>query len=244
LKLLDDVSVLKPTCFISVPRLFNRIYDRVLAGVKAKGGIAAFLFNTAYSQKKSALRKGTQTHFLWDALVFANVRAKLGGRVRFLFTGSAPISSDVMDFLKICFSCDVYEGYGQTETSAGISITYSGDCTSGHIGAPVACGEIKLVDVPSMNYTSKDKPNPRGEICVRGNQVFKGYYKEPEKTQEAFYEGGWLRTGDVGSIDSLGRLVIIDRVKQIFKLAQGECTRLTCLRSFYDVERVTNFGLH
>ncbi|KAI9189246.1 medium-chain fatty acid-CoA ligase faa2 [Blastocladiella emersonii ATCC 22665] len=222
LKLLDDVCVLRPTCFISVPRLFNRIYDKVLAGVKQKGGVAEYLFNTAYAQKKAALKRNTVTHYLWDKLVFANVRAKLGGRVRFLFTGSAPISPDVMDFLKICFSCDVLEGYGQTETAAGISITFAGDYSSGHIGVPMACGEVKLLDVPSMNYTSKDEPCPRGEILIRGNQVFQGYYKEPKKTAETLTADGWCRTGDVGMWDEMGRLVIIDRVKNIFKLAQGE----------------------
>ncbi|ORZ36869.1 hypothetical protein BCR44DRAFT_49634 [Catenaria anguillulae PL171] len=222
LKLLDDVAELKPTFFVSVPRLFNRIYDKVWAGVKAKGGVAEFLFKTAFAQKKSGVKRGTLNHMLWDKLVFANVRAKLGGRVRFLFTGSAPISADVMEFLRICFSCDVLEGYGQTESSAGISITFAGDYAGGNIGVPIPCGIVKLVDVPSMNYTSADTPYPRGEICIKGNQVFKGYYKEPEKTKEALDADGWLHTGDVGMWDEYGRLVIVDRVKNIFKLAQGE----------------------
>ncbi|KAI9217205.1 hypothetical protein BC828DRAFT_391771 [Blastocladiella britannica] len=222
LKLLDDVAVLRPTLFVSVPRLFNRIYDKVVAGVKAKGGIAAYLFNTGFAQKQAGLKRGTVTHYMWDRLVFANVRARLGGRVRFLFTGSAPISADVMEFLKVCFACDVFEGYGQTESSAGMAVTFSGDYSSGHTGVPISCCEIKLRDVPGMNYTSADLPCPRGEILVRGAQVFKGYFKEPEKTREALTEDGWLSSGDVGKWDEMGRLVIIDRVKNIFKLAQGE----------------------
>ena len=78
----------------------------------------------------------------------------------------------------------VYEGFGQTETNAGLSITQKDDTQSGHVGVPVPCCEVKLVDVPSMNYTSKDKPEPRGEICIRGYQLFTEYYKEPEKTKE------------------------------------------------------------
>ncbi|KAJ3024216.1 Long chain acyl-CoA synthetase 7 peroxisomal [Thoreauomyces humboldtii] len=221
-KLLDDVAELKPTIFASVPRLFNRIYDKVMQGVKAKGGLAAMLFNKAYAAKKAALPSGVYTHMLWDALVFSKVRARLGGRVRLMLTGAAPISGDVMDFLRICFSAAVQEGYGSTETSAGAAVSDLRDTATGHIGAPCSSGEIKLIDVPAMGYTSKDQPYPRGEICVRGKNVFKGYYKNPEKTAEVLTEDGWCRSGDIGMWGPGGRLQIIDRVKNIFKLAQGE----------------------
>ncbi|KAG0273937.1 hypothetical protein BGZ95_010262 [Linnemannia exigua] len=188
LKLLDDVAILQPTIFVSVPRLFNRIYDKVLAGVKAKGGLAAYLFNRAYTAKKNNLRRGILEHALWDRLVFGSIRARLGGKVRHIVSGSAPISPDVIDFLRICFSADVYEGYGQTEQAAGLSMSYRGDLTPGQVGPPQLCVEVKLRDIPSMNYTSKDQPFPR----------------------------------DVGQWDERGRLVVIDRVKNIFKLAQGE----------------------
>ncbi|KAF9394054.1 hypothetical protein CPC16_000299 [Podila verticillata] len=222
LKLLDDVGVLQPTIFVSVPRLFNRIYDKVLAGVKAKGGIAAFLFNRAYASKKANLLRGTVEHPLWDKLVFGAIRARLGGKVKHIVSGSAPISPDVMDFLRICFSADVYEGYGQTEQAAGLTISYRGDLTSGQVGPPQLCVEVKLKDIPAMNYTSQDKPFPRGEIMLRGHSVFKGYYKAPKQTAETLDEDGWASTGDVGQWDALGRMVVIDRVKNIFKLAQGE----------------------
>lgn len=193
LKLLDDVAVLHPTIFASVPRLFNRIYDKVLAGVKAKGGIAAFLFNRAYNSKKANLRKGVLEHPLWDKLVFGAIRARLGGKVKHIVSGSAPISPDVMDFLRICFSADVYEGYGQTEQAAGLSMSYRGDLTPGQVGPPQLCTEVKLKDIPSMNYSSADKPFPRGEIMLRGNSVFKGYYKAPKQTEETLDADGWSR---------------------------------------------------
>lgn len=193
LKLLDDVAILQPTIFVSVPRLFNRIYDKVLAGVKAKGGLAAYLFNRAYAAKRDNLRRGILEHALWDRLVFGSIRARLGGKVKHIVSGSAPISPDVIDFLRICFSADVYEGYGQTEQAAGLSMSYRGDLTPGQVGPPQLCVEVKLRDIPAMNYTSKDQPFPRGEIMLRGHSVFKGYYKSPKQTEETLDSEGWAR---------------------------------------------------
>ncbi|KAI7879036.1 acetyl-CoA synthetase-like protein [Lichtheimia hyalospora FSU 10163] len=221
LKLLDDIAVLRPTVFCSVPRLFNKIYDKVLSGVKAKGGASSFLFNTAFNQKKANLHK-TVHHWLWDKVVFAQIRAKLGGRIRFILSGSAPVSPDVMDFMRICFSARVFEGYGQTENFCGGCLTVQDDNTSGVVGVPFPCTEIKLIDVPDMEYLSTDKPYPRGEICMRGHSVMREYYQVPDKTAETIDSDGWLRTGDIGLFDSAGRLQIIDRRKNIFKLSQGE----------------------
>lgn len=110
------------------------------------------------------------------------IRARLGGNVRAMITGAAPISATVVEFLQVCFSAPVIQGYGQTENSASASISILGDPEIGHIGCPLPSVMIKLRDVPEMNYTTKDKPYPRGEICVKGAPVFKGYYKAPEKT--------------------------------------------------------------
>lgn len=125
LKLLDDVAELKPTVFASVPRLYNRIYDKVMAGVNSSSFVKAFLFKTAFATKKANLAQGSVQHFLWDWLVFSKVKAKLGGRVKMMMSGAAPISADVVDFLRICFSSTVQEGYGQTETSAGMTLVRS-----------------------------------------------------------------------------------------------------------------------
>ncbi|KAH6560181.1 hypothetical protein BASA60_000380 [Batrachochytrium salamandrivorans] len=222
LKLLDDVAELRPTLFVSVPRLYNRIFDKVFASIKKAGGISARVFNHAYATKKKNLKLGQTTHMIWDPLVFAKIRAKLGGRVRWMLSGAAPISPDVVDFMRICFMCEFTEGYGQTETTGGASCTLGEDISSGHIGVPMPHCEIKLVDVPDLNYSSEDKPSPRGEICIRGSCVFRGYYKAPEKTAEVLDADGWCHTGDIGMWDTQGRLRIIDRVKHIFKLSQGE----------------------
>ena len=131
------------------------------------------MFYKAYNTKLEAMRtKNTNIHGFWDSIVFANVAASLGGRVRAMITGSAPLSSTVMEFMRICFSCHVLEGYGQTETSAASHITIPGDMSMGHVGVPLPCIEVKLDDVPEMGYMTTDEGGPRGEICFRGPNVF------------------------------------------------------------------------
>lgn len=222
LKLLDDMAVLRPTIFCSVPRLYNRIYAGIINSVKSSGGLKERLFNAAFNAKKQALLKGKNSSPMWDRLVFNKIKAKVGGRVRYMTSGASPLSPDVMDFLRVCFGCSVLEGYGMTESSCVITCMLDKDNLSGHVGPPNPACEVKLVDVPEMNYTSDDQPYPRGEVCVRGPIVFKGYYKDDVQTREVIDEEGWLHTGDIGLWSSGGRLKIIDRKKNIFKLAQGE----------------------
>ncbi|XP_076923915.1 long chain acyl-CoA synthetase 6, peroxisomal-like [Bidens hawaiensis] len=222
LKLLDDMALLRPTVFCSVPRLYNRVYDGIVNAVKSSGGLKEKLFNAAYNAKRQALLKGKSPSPMWDRLVFNKIKAKLGGRVRFMVSGASPLSPDVMDFLRVCFSCPVLEGYGMTESSCVITFMNEDDPTSGHVGSPNPSCEVKLVDVPEMNYTSDDQPYPRGEICVRGPIVFQGYFKDEVQTREVIDDEGWLHTGDIGLWSPGGRLKIIDRKKNIFKLAQGE----------------------
>jgi len=180
------------------------------------------LFEYALSTKKEGLKSGQVSHMVYDSVVFAKVRERLGGRVRLMVTGSAPISGDVMDFLRCAFSCPIVEGYGQTETAAALTCTLVDSYLSGDVGVPLPSGEIKLVDVPDLGYTAKDKEGPRGEVCARGPLCCDGYFKNEEKTKELFDENGWLHTGDIGLILPNGCLRIIDRKKNLFKLAQGE----------------------
>lgn len=233
-KIVDDAVALKPTLFITVPRLLNKLYDKILSGIQEKSWIERKMFAVAYNAKLQNLRNsGSFTHWFWDRLVFKKIRMRLGGEVGAMITGSAPCSSKVLEFVRICFSCEVYEGYGQTETCAASTLTVRGDWSSGQIGVPTPSVEVKLVSIPDMGYisrpsspiegsTGEGKPNSRGEICIRGPSCFIGYYKAPEQTKDALDEDGWVHTGDVGEWDDRGRLVIIDRKKNIFKLAQGE----------------------
>ncbi|KAJ3347641.1 Long chain acyl-CoA synthetase 7 peroxisomal [Entophlyctis luteolus] len=224
-KLFDDIRELSPTIFPGVPRLYNRMYDKLCASLEARMTNIWFarLFSTAYEAKLSNLRTiGCVAHSFWDYVVFSGIRKKLGGHVRFMLTGAAPISEHVADFFRICFSCRVYEGYGLTETCSSLSVMDISDCAPDQVGSPVPGCQVKLVDVAEMNYFSTDKPCPRGEVCVRGPQLFVGYYKNPEETAKAMDADHWFHTGDIGCWDQSGRLMIVDRKKSIFKLAQGE----------------------
>lgn len=141
-----------------------------------------------------------------------------GGNVKFMVTASAPINEEVLNFFKIALSIHVYEAYGQTETCGPSHMTSKLDPTPGHVGGNSPLIKLRLKDVPEMGYFSTDNP-PRGEVQFYGPYLFKGYFKNPEKTKEAYDDEGWLSSGDVGIVLPNGALKIIDRAKNIFKLA-------------------------
>uniref|UniRef100_A0A7N6BV16 Arachidonate--CoA ligase n=1 Tax=Anabas testudineus TaxID=64144 RepID=A0A7N6BV16_ANATE len=216
--LMDDIKTLKPTFFPVVPRLLNRIYDKILGSVTSP--LRRALLHYAVRRKQAELRSGiVRNNSLWDKLVFNRIQTSLGGNLRFALTASAPISPTVLSFLRATLGCLIFEGYGQTECTAGCTFSMPGDWSTGHVGSPLPCAMVKLVDIPDMNYYAK---NGEGEICIRGPSVFKGYLKDPEKTAEALDTDGWLHSGDVGQWLPNGTLRIIDRKKHIFKLSQGE----------------------
>ena len=247
--LIEDIGVLQPTIFASVPRLFNRIYDKIVQGALNSGSaLKAALFTKAVDAKLHYLNNGGYlSHSVWDALVFSKVKAVLGGKVRYMISGSAPISSTVLNFLRIATGAQVVEGYGQTESCAGLTLCWANDFVPGHVGSVQAkyvvlrggyfviphsfnsnplfhihSMELKLVSVPEMNYHAKDL---KGEVWVRGHGVFLGYLKDKKKTDETITPDKWLQTGDIGTLDKSGRLSIVDRKKNIFKLAQGEYSK-------------------
>lgn len=222
-RLMEDAKALKPTCFTCVPRVCNRIYDKVMLQVQNSNFVKRALFQMAYATKKSNLGEKNQLgHWFWDWLVFSKIRNNLGGRVRKVLCGSAPLRPEVLQFMRVALACEVYEGYGQTESCAGSLATLYQDWSStGNVGIPLPCVELKLVDVPEA-AAHPDDQNEHGEILIRGPACFSGYYKDEVKTKEAVDSEGWIHTGDVGSLDPQGRLSIIDRRKSFFKLAQGE----------------------
>jgi long-chain acyl-CoA synthetase len=257
--LIEDIVACRPTIIPVVPRVVNKIHDKIVAGMAAKGGVTEKMFHAALAAKTMGLAQGKLTHALWDRILFNKIKKALGlDCVRVMVSGSAPLSPKVMTFFRCLLGVPVCEGYGQTEGSAAGSLGHPEDMASvGHVGGPHKCVEIVLVDVPEMGYLSTgEKWNEcfprvqnacsssvfptvtlnatildtshngepcqgRGEICVRGPPVFKGYYKDDEKTKETIDDEAWLHSGDVGLWTADGQLKIIDRKKNIFKLAQG-----------------------
>ena len=222
LKLLEDIAELKPTFFVTVPRILNRVYGKIVDGVNQKGGVAKWLFNKALTDKTYYMNQGQGfTHKFYDKAVFKKVRDIFGGNIKYLITASAPISGEVLSFFKVALGIHVYEVYGQTESNGPITATSPHDPSTGHVGGLIPTNIVRLRDVVEMGYLATDNP-PRGEIQFRGTNIFKGYFKNPEKTAEAISEDGWVSTGDVAIVFPNGSIKIVDRAKNIFKLCQGE----------------------
>jgi long-chain acyl-CoA synthetase len=237
-QLKDDMEVLKPTIFVSVPRIFNMFYTTIRQRFDSLPYARRQVVSQAVSSKLSSYNEtGALTSTVWDSMVFNKIKATVGGRVRLMVSGSAPISGEVLRFLRICFCCPILEGYGQTESCAASFLTRFDDVECGRIGGPVPSIEFKLIDVPSMNYFTSGSDelgtfHPRGELLLRGTPVVKSYYKLPEATENLIDSEGWLHTGDVVMLLPGGAVKVIDRVKHIFKLSQGEYIapeRLECI---------------
>ncbi|GJD05685.1 Long chain acyl-CoA synthetase 7, peroxisomal [Galdieria sulphuraria] len=194
--LTDDFKALKPTFLIGVPRVFSRIEEGVKKQVANSSFLKRSMFHFAYQRQLQRVKNGSRS-WLMDKLVFSKLKAAVFPRLRFMVSGSAPLSASTHNFLKVCFMVPVLQGYGLTETTAGVTIC-GPDNPAGCVGGLLPVAEIKLKDIPEMNYTSKDPVAPKGEVCVKGPVVFVGYYKDEQATKEAFDEDGYFCTGDVG----------------------------------------------
>ncbi|CDW90135.1 long-chain-fatty-acid--ligase 5 [Stylonychia lemnae] len=231
--LFQDLKVLKPTMMAVVPRILTKIYQMTYHQVNSKGGLAKSLFDRAVEVKvENLIQRGIITHKLWDKLIFSKIKEIFGGNLRQIFTGAAAIDPKVYNFFRVALSMNIQEGYGQTEGCGGGTITKTYDLTGGHVGGVVPMCRLRLRDITEMGYLSRDNP-PRGEIQITGTCLFKGYYKNPEKTKEVLTEDGWLNTGDVGLIMPNGSVKIIDRASYIFKLSQGEYIAPEKLQNIY-----------
>ena len=223
--LLDDLQVLKPEYFGSVPRVFNMIYEKTNKEIAKLTGFKKWLYNKAVESKRAALRStGCNNHAFYDRILFNKIRKVLGGNEILIYLGGAPLSPEVLEMSRIWLCCYILQGYGQTETTGPIMVNRFDDLYPGSIGSTLIHAEAKLCDVPEMEYYSTDKTDgvltPRGEIMIRGGAISPGYWREPKLTKETFTEDGWVHTGDIGKLSPWGNLTVIDRKKNIFKLSQ------------------------
>jgi long-chain acyl-CoA synthetase len=212
----QNLLEVRPTVMVSVPRVFEKIYVRVMDTALAGSALKKRIFYWAlkvgreYARlklDKRPIRRGLERRRrLAHKLVFSKVVEKTGGRIRFFVSGGAPLSKDIGEFF-YAMGLVVIEGYGLTETSPVISANRFEELRFGTVGKPIPGVEVKIA--------------PDGEILTRGPHVMKGYYKREAETREAF-DGDWFRTGDIGHFDEDGFLVITDRKKDIIVTAGGK----------------------
>ncbi|GER49858.1 long-chain-fatty-acid CoA ligase [Striga asiatica] len=220
--LMEDLLVLRPTVFCGVPRVFERIYAGIMDKISAGGLLKKSLFQLAYYYKLRNLQKGVkqdEASPLFDKLVFDKIKQGFGGRVRLIFSGAAPLPKHIEEFLRVACCCMFSQGYGNVHSMVGA------------VGIPMPTVEARLESIPEMGYDALSSV-PRGEICIRGNILFSGYYKRLDLTQQQVVDG-WFHTGDVGEWQPDGVMKIIDRKKNIFKLSQGEYVAVESIESVY-----------
>jgi long-chain acyl-CoA synthetase len=212
----ENLLELRPQIMVSVPRLFEKLYAKIMDNVLQSSGLKKKIFFWAVKVGKDYSGKALQRspippwlrfrRKLAHKLVYSKILHKTGGRVRFFVSGGAPLSKDIAEFF-YALGLVVLEGYGLTETSPVIAVNTFENLKYGTVGKPIPGVEVKIA--------------ADGEILTRGPNVMKGYYKKEEETREAF-EGGWFHTGDIGYLDEEGYLVITDRKKDIIITAGGK----------------------
>lgn len=218
--LINELQILKPTHFGGVPRLISMIYFKMQDKIKELKGPARWMIEKAINNKVENLRNGEGfKHKFWDPLIMRKFKQVLGGRIKFIGTASAPCEPYMLDFLKACFCCPIMQGYAMTETCGSGCWSSMDKQDSVTVGGPQILTKIKLRDLPELGYTITSNP-PRGEVMISGPCVTKGYFNDPERTAESI-QGDWIRTGDVGVINSNGAVQIIDRIKNVFKMSHG-----------------------
>ena len=216
-RIVDNLAVVRPTFMAGPPRIFEKVHGKVVQTVEEEGGVKHTLFTWAFgvgTRMSRAVLEGRDPglllkaeHALADRLVLAKIRHLLGGRIRFLISGSAALSQDVARWFHAA-GVMILEGYGLTETSAAISIVRLDAPAFGVVGPPLKGTEVKIAE--------------DGEVLVRGPGVMRGYHNMPEATAEVLDINGWFATGDVGEVDSSGRLRITDRKKDLIKTSGGK----------------------
>lgn len=212
LTLFEDMKLFKPTFFANVPRIFTKMEATIKAATIDS------------SSKANGVTKGQNNEYIFDKALIEKLRSKFGfDNVEFCITGSAPIASETIKFLRASLGIGFILGYGSSESFAGMCMALPFHSPSiGTCGALTPTVEARLRELPEMGYYLNDKGGPRGELQLRGPQMFTHYYKNEEETNKSFDSEGWFSTGDVAQFTNEGWIIIFDRVKNFFKLSQGE----------------------
>ena len=212
-----NLGEVRPTIVVTVPRLFEKVYARVLENALSGSGLKRRIFFWAKQTGEECVSYALSglpvpaalrvKRALADRLVFSKLRARTGGRIKWFMSGSAPLSAEVAKFF-FAAGLPVYEGYGLTETSPVLTITPADRPKLGSVGKAIPGVQLKIA--------------ADGEILAKGPNVMRGYYNKPEATQEAIDSDGWFHTGDIGELDGEGYLKITDRKKDLIKTAGGK----------------------
>ncbi|MFC5832145.1 AMP-dependent synthetase/ligase [Nonomuraea insulae] len=222
-KIAENLGVLRPTVMAAAPRIFEKIHNTVVANMRNDGGLKLRIFTwarrtglrvTRARQRGAAIPFTTRAEYaLADRLVFAKLRERFGGRIRFFISGAAPLSQDIAEFFDAA-GLTILEGYGLTESSAGSFLNRPESVRFGTVGLPFPGTEVRIAD--------------DGEILIGGRGIMRGYHGLPQESAEAL-EDGWLHTGDIGELDEAGRLRITDRKKELIKTSGGKYVAPTYL---------------
>ncbi|MFG1950870.1 AMP-dependent synthetase/ligase [Micromonospora sp. NPDC048830] len=216
-KLVELLAVVRPTLLCGAPRIFEKVYNKAVTTAQDAGGAKAKIFawgvrtgkeKVALEQAGKPLPRGLRLRYaLAEKLVFSKLQARLGGRIRVLVSGSAPLSPEIGTFFAAA-NLPISEGYGLTETSAGNFVNPPDGLRIGTVGRALGDLECRI--------------DTDGEILLRGRPVMRGYHNLPEETAAAFTSDGFFRTGDIGSLDDDGYLRITDRKKELVKTSGGK----------------------
>jgi len=227
-----DIREFKPSVMVGVPAVWETVKKGIVAKVNASSPLVKTLFWNSLSAKMHMMNAGIPGSGVLDSVVFKKLKEATGGRLKLCMNGGGPIAKETQQFISMAIAPMII-GYGLTETTAMGCIMNPLEFNVNNMGAMPASVEIKLVDFAEAGYYATNKPNPQGEVWIRGPSVLEEYYENPKETKEALTEDGWFKTGDIGEFDSNGHLKLIDRKKNLVKTLNGEYIALEKLESIY-----------
>ncbi|KAH0476262.1 MAG: uncharacterized protein KVP18_004485 [Porospora cf. gigantea A] len=221
-QLLKELSQARPDFFVAVPRVLSKISNEISKAVNSRNSLLKYLIQRWIRQKEEALHEEpSPSPSLVDSFLYRKFRSFLGGNVKFIVVGGAPLDSQIWYRTKGLFGVPVMQGYGMTEV-CGVAFVQHPAAVRCNVGLVVPGLECRLESVEEMEYCATNTTKPTGEVQIRGPAVFAGYLSNPKASAEIVDADGWLHTGDIGCLEADECLEIVDRRKAIFKLSQGE----------------------